>query len=315
MKPLSYENCELCPRRCQVNRTQKNQSESDSTTILEGKGICGMSERVRIARAALHFWEETCISGTEGSGAVFFSGCNLRCVFCQNREISSGGAGEEISVTRLAEIFIELQEKEVNNINLVTPTHYMISVAKALEEAKQQGLRIPVVYNCGGYESVEALKRMEGLVDIYLPDYKYVSAELAARYSAAADYPQRAWEALKEMYRQTGDAVFDARGIMKRGMIVRHLILPGHTKEAMAVLERLYEAYGNTICYSIMNQYTPLPYVAKNYPELNRKITKREYQKVINYAVALGIENGYIQEGETAKVSFIPPFDGTGIRK
>ncbi|MGN1158867.1 MAG: radical SAM protein [Lachnospiraceae bacterium] len=304
MKQLSYEDCVLCPRACRVNRSLSGQ-----------KGLCGMSDRVRIARAALHFWEETCISGKEGSGAVFFSGCNLRCVFCQNREISAGGAGTEISVERLLDIFMELQEQGANNINLVTPTHYLLSVAEALEKAKQKGLRVPVVYNCGGYESVEALKRIEGLVDIYLPDYKYVSAELAARYSAAADYPQRAWEALAEMYRQTGEAVLDERGMMRRGVIVRHLILPGHTKEAIAVLQKLYATYGNTICYSIMNQYTPLPYVAKGYPELNRRLTKREYDKVIDAAVSMGIENGYIQEGETAKESFIPPFDGTGTGK
>lgn len=304
MKQLSYEECVLCPRACHVNRS-----------VLGQKGLCGMPDRVRIARAALHFWEETCISGKEGSGAVFFSGCNLRCVFCQNREISAGGAGIEISVERLSDIFMELQEQDANNINLVTPTHYLLSVAEALEKAKQKGLRVPVVYNCGGYESVEALKRIEGLVDIYLPDYKYVSAELAARYSAAADYPQRAWEALAEMYRQTGEAVLDERGMMRRGVIVRHLILPGHTKEAIAVLQKLYATYGNTICYSIMNQYTPLPYVAKEYPELNRRLTKREYDKVIDAAVSMGIENGYIQEGETAKESFIPPFDGTGTGK
>lgn len=304
MKQLSYEDCVLCPRACRVNRSVPGQ-----------KGLCGMPDRVRIARAALHFWEETCISGKEGSGAVFFSGCNLRCVFCQNREISAGGAGTEISVERLSDIFMELQEQGANNINLVTPTHYLLSVAEALEKAKQKGLRVPVVYNCGGYESVEALKRIEGLVDIYLPDYKYVSAELAARYSAAADYPQRAWEALEEMYRQTGEAVLDERGMMRRGVIVRHLILPGHTKEAIAVLQKLYATYANTICYSIMNQYTPLPYVAKEYPELNRRLTKREYDKVIDAAVSMGIENGYIQEGETAKESFIPPFDGTGTGK
>ncbi len=307
---LSYENCRLCPRNCGVNR--KKAEPEKNTGVM---GFCGMGTQVRIARAALHFWEETCISGTEGSGAIFFSGCNLRCVFCQNREISSERRGEEISVERLAEICLELQKQGANNINLVTPTHYILSVAEALRLAKQEGLRIPVVYNCGGYESVEALQRMEGLVDIYLPDYKYISETLAFRYSGAADYPERAWEALKEMYRQTGEAEFDGRGMMKRGMVVRHLILPGHTKEAMSVLARLYEEYGNRICYSIMSQYTPLAHVAEKWPELNRRITKREYQKVIDYAIDIGIENGYIQDGETAKESFIPSFDGTGIRK
>lgn len=307
---LSYKNCRLCPRNCGVDR-KNAEPEKNAGTM----GFCGMSAQMRIARAALHFWEETCISGEEGSGAIFFSGCNLRCVFCQNREISSERRGEEVSVERLAEICLELQKQGANNINLVTPTHYVLSVAEALKLAKQEGLRIPVVYNCGGYESVEALRRMEGLVDIYLPDYKYISEELALRYSGAADYPERAWEALKEMYRQAGEAEFDGRGMMKRGMIVRHLVLPGHTKEAMGVLERLYAEYGNRICYSIMSQYTPLAYVAENCPELNRCITKREYKKVVDYAMALGIENGYIQDGGTAKESFIPSFDGTGIRK
>lgn len=306
---LSYENCKLCPRNCGVDRTGIAAEDKSFP------GFCKMGAGLRIARAALHFWEENCISGEEGSGTIFFSGCNLRCVFCQNREISSERYGEEISVERLAEICLELQEQGANNINLVTPTHYTLSIAQALRLAKKEGLRIPVVYNCGGYESVEALRRMEGLVDIYLPDYKYISEALAARYSGAADYPKRAWEALGEMYRQTGKAEFDERGMMLRGMIVRHLVLPGHTKEAMGVLERLYAEYGNRICYSIMSQYTPLAHVAENWPELNRQITKREYQKVIDYAIALGIENGYIQDGETAKESFIPPFDGTGIRK
>lgn len=306
MKKLSYEDCTICPRSCHTDRKLYGTGEGKG-------GFCMMSDRVRIARAALHFWEESCISGKEGSGAVFFSGCNLRCVFCQNREISANGAGKEVSVQKLAEIFLVLQEQGANNINLVTPTHYILSVSKALIRAKDQGLKIPVVYNCGGYESVEALKQLEGLVDIYLPDYKYISPELAMKYSKAADYPERAWEALAEMYRQIGRAEYDERGMMIRGIIVRHLILPGHTREAIAVLQKIYETYGNKICYSIMNQYTPLAYVAEHYPELNRRLTKREYRKVVDAAVSMGIENGYIQEGKTADKSFIPPFDGTGL--
>jgi len=305
---LSYEDCTICPRNCHADRKAYGAGN-------EKKGYCGMSDQIRIARAALHFWEETCISGKEGSGAVFFSGCNLRCVFCQNREISAGGTGEAVSLHKLSEIFLNLQDQGANNINLVTPSHYVLSAAEAIRMAKNQGLKIPVVYNCGGYETVEALKQLEGLVDIYLPDYKYVTPELAGRYSFAADYPERAWEALAEMFRQTGDTVFDPRGMMKRGMIVRHLILPGHTKEAIAVLHKLYGTYKNRICYSIMNQYTPLAYVAEHYPELNRRLTKREYEKVIDAAVSMGIENGYIQDGKTAEESFIPPFDGTGIGK
>lgn len=298
---LIYEDCTLCPRKCHADRTKT-------------KGYCGMTDQLRIARAALHFWEESCISGEEGSGAVFFSGCNLRCVFCQNRQISAQGAGMEISIDRLAEIFLELQEQNANNINLVTPTHFVPSIKEALLIAKGKGLTIPVVYNCGGYEDVQTLRSLEGLVDIYLPDDKYISPELSLSYSGASDYPQVAAEAIAEMYRQTGEAVLDDRGIMQRGVIVRHLVLPGHKKEAKAVLKRLFDTYQNRIYYSIMNQYTPLPYVAEHVPKLNRTLTKREYESVVDDALLLGIENGFIQEGRTAKESFIPPFDGTGLK-
>lgn len=302
MNEQPYKNCTLCPRSCHIDRTKQI-------------GFCGMNDRIRIARAALHFWEEECISGKEGSGAVFFSGCNLRCVFCQNYEISAQGKGVEVSVERLADIFLELQDQKANNINLVTPTHFVPSIKEALLMAKEKGLAIPIVYNCSGYENVETLKYMEGLVDIYLPDDKYITKELAKNYSGASDYPDVVKNVIAEMFRQTGEAVFDERGMMSKGLIVRHLVLPGHTKEAEAILQSLFATYQNRIYYSIMSQYTPLPNVIEYAPKLNRRVTKREYEKVVNTAVTLGIENGYIQEGQVASESFIPAFDATGVRK
>lgn len=294
--------CSLCPRNCHVDRTA-------------GKtGYCGMDQKVKIARAALHMWEEPCISGTRGSGAVFFTGCNLRCCFCQNREIAIGDSGLEITEERLAEIFLELQEKDAANINLVTGTHYIPQIIAALDCAKKHGLNIPVIYNCGGYENTEILKLLDGYVDIYLPDYKYAESELAVKFSHANDYPERAMEAVNEMVRQTGMPQFDAEGYMKRGTIVRHLILPGHTRNSKKVLKLLHETFGKQIYISIMNQYTPV-FEQKEYTELNRCVTRREYEKVLDYAFELGIENGFFQDGETARESFIPAFDYEGVRK
>jgi putative pyruvate formate lyase activating enzyme len=275
-------------------------------------GYCGVKNTIRVARAALHFWEEPCISGEEGSGAVFFTGCNLRCVFCQNYQIARAEQGKEITVERLAEIFLELQAQKANNINLVTATHYVPQVAEALSIAKTKGLHIPVVYNCGGYELVETLKLLEGLVDIYLPDFKYVDNERAKRYSHAEDYPEVAKKALAEMVRQQPEAEFDERGIMTKGVIVRHLMLPGGIKDSKAVVNYLYETYGHQIYISLMNQYTPLPHVA-DYPEIDRKLKKFEYDRLVDYAISLGVENGFIQEGETAKESFIPAFTNEGV--
>ena len=292
-------NCSLCPRMCNLDR--------QVTT-----GYCGVKNTIRVARAALHFWEEPCISGEEGSGAVFFTGCNLRCVFCQNYQIARAEQGKEITVERLAEIFLELQEQKANNINLVTATHYVPQVVEALKMAKEKGLYIPVVYNCGGYETVETLKLLEGLVDIYLPDFKYVDSERAKRYSRAEDYPEVAKAALAEMVRQQPKAEFDERGIMKKGVIVRHLMLPGGIKDSKAVVNYLYETYGDQIYISLMNQYTPLPHVA-DYPEIDRKLKKFEYDRLVDYAISLGVENGFIQEGETAKESFIPAFTNEGV--
>lgn len=292
--------CSLCPRTCEVNR-------------LAGQtGYCGMTGQIRVARASLHMWEEPCISGTNGSGTVFFTGCPLKCVYCQNRNIAIGSTGKGISVERLAEIFLELQEKEAHNINLVTPTHYVPLIMEALRLAKKNGLRIPIVYNTGSYEKVETIRSLEGLVDIYLPDCKYYDCELAAKYSNAPDYYEVANAAIAEMVRQIGKPVFTGN-LMKRGVIVRHMILPGHTKDSRKVIEQLYRSYGDDIYISIMNQYTPLPEM-KDYPELNRRITAREYEKVVDYAISLGIENAFIQEGETAKESFIPDFEsGIGL--
>lgn len=294
--------CTLCPRECRVNR---NQGE---------KGFCGMGNRLLASRAALHMWEEPCISGEKGSGAVFFSGCTMRCVFCQNREIASGQWGKEISGERLSEIFLELEAQGAANINLVTAGHFLPLVVPALERAGERGLSIPVVYNSGGYEKVEALKLLEGLVDIYLPDFKYMDSTLAGNYSHAKDYPERAKEAVAEMVRQTGPCRFDETGYLKKGTVVRHLILPGHTRDSKAVIRYLYETYGNQIYISLMNQYTPLSYVEK-IPELNRRITPREYEKVLDFALSLGVENGFFQEGDTAKESFIPPFNYEGLEK
>ncbi len=260
----------------------------------------------------MHFWEEPCISGEKGSGAVFFSGCNLGCVYCQNRAISGGAAGKEISISRLAEIFFELKQKGAWNINLVTPTHYIPQIREALLLAKQQGLQLPVVYNCGGYEKVESLEMLDGLVDVYLPDFKYFHANTAKRYSNAPDYPDIAKAAVAEMFRQTGLPVFDGDGRMTKGVIVRHLMLPGQLAESKRILDSLFGTYGNQIFYSIMNQFTPLAGL-ENYPELNRTVSAQEYDELIDFAVELGIENGFIQEGGTAEESFIPSFDGEGI--
>lgn len=293
--------CCLCPRNCKVNR-KKGQ-----------RGYCQETGELVVARAALHMWEETCISGKEGSGTVFFSGCNMGCVFCQNYSIARSKVGKPIGVKRLARIFLELQEQGANNINLVTPTHYVPQIIEALDMAKQEGLRLPIVYNTSGYEKMETIQMLKGYVDIYLPDFKYMEEELAKKYSHAPDYPAYAKEALEEMVSQVGSPKFDEKtGRMKRGVIVRHLVLPGHVKNAKAVIRYLYETYGERIMISIMNQYTPMEQV-KDDLLLARKVTKREYERVVDYAMELGVEYGFIQEGEVASESFIPEFDGEGV--
>ena len=295
--------CDLCPRKCLVDRKKGE------------KGICGQTENLKVARAALHFWEEPCISGDAGSGAVFFSGCPLHCVFCQNENIANGTVGKEISLERLVDIFLELQEKEANNINLVTPGHFVPQIVKALDQAKKEGLTLPVVYNTSSYETVDTIRMLDGYVDIYLPDFKYMSPVLSKKYSHAPDYAEVAKAAIAEMVRQTGKAVFvngDEDNLILRGTIVRHLTLPGCMEDSMQILKYLHETYGDTIYISIMNQFTPLSNLEK-YPELNRKITDEEYEALVDYAIEIGIENGFIQEGDTAEESFIPAFDCEGV--
>ena len=292
--------CRLCPRNCGADR------------MAGKKGFCGTDAEIMVARAALHMWEEPCISGEEGSGAVFFSGCSLGCNFCQNRRISRGQSGKKITLEHLVELFFQLQEQGANNINLVTAGHFLPQAAVALAMAKEQGLHVPVVYNSSGYEKVEVLKMLDGLVDIYLPDFKYMDVVLAKKYSHAQDYPEIAKKALNEMVRQVGEAEFDSRGMMKKGVIVRQLLLPGHVKDAKNVLKYLYETYGDRIYISMMNQYTPMP-AMKDDSQLSRKVTDREYERLIDYAISLGLKNGFMQEGETAKESFIPEFDGEGV--
>lgn len=294
--------CTLCPRECHVNR---NAGEI---------GYCGQNARLTAARAALHFWEEPCLSGTNGSGAVFFGGCNLRCVYCQNHEIAQSRAGREITLSRLSGVFLELQEKGAHNINLVTPTHFVPQIITALQTAKQQGLRLPVVYNTSAYEKVETLRMLEGLVDIYLPDLKYRDPVLSEAYSHAADYFDAAASAIAEMVRQVGAPVFTngEDSLMQRGVIVRHLLLPGCAKDSRQILRYLHETFKNDIYISIMNQYTPLSQVS-DIPLLNRRVLDEEYSRIVDYAIRIGIENGFIQEGETASESFIPAFDYEGI--
>lgn len=300
---LSISPCNLCPRACMADR------EAGQV------GFCRVDDVVRVARAALHWWEETCISGEKGSGTVFFTGCNLRCVYCQNYEIAAGGIGKPVSVRRLAEIFLELQAKGAANINLVTPDHYVTKVAKAVLMARQIGLILPVVYNGSGYEKQEVIRHLAGIVDIYLTDFKYMDPVLAARYSAAPDYPEVARAALAEMVRTVGAPAFDGSGMMLKGVIVRHLLLPGHKRNAKDVIRYVYETYGDDVYISLMNQYTPLDRLRQRpeYREIYRKVTRREYETVVDYALQLGVCNAFVQEGETAKESFIPAFDGEGI--
>lgn len=299
---ISYmTDCTLCPRQCHANRAAGQ------------TGFCNQTAEINAARAALHFWEEPCISGSQGSGAVFFSGCSLQCVFCQNHNIATGKTGKIISIERLSEIFMELQAKGAANINLVTAGHFIPHICLALDRAKANGLSVPVVYNTSSYEETSSLRLLEGLIDIYLPDMKYFSTELSAKYSHAPNYFSKASAAISEMLRQVGKPIFDtATGLLKKGVIVRHLVLPGQAKDSKKVLRYLHESYRNDIYVSIMNQYTPIKHVAA-YPELNSRITDEEYNRILDFADKIGIEQGFQQEGETATESFIPEFDNEGI--
>ena len=288
--------CTLCPRACGAVRTET-----------QGHGVCGVGALPRIARAGLHMWEEPCISGTRGSGAVFFSGCGLRCIFCQNEEISHGGAGENVSVARLAEIFRELEESGAHNINLVTAAQFVPAVIKALDLYRP---RIPIVYNTSGYERIETLRMLEDYVDIYLPDYKYIDPQMAKLLSGAEDYPQVALEAIREMVRQTGEAVYDQDSMMLRGTQIRHLVLPGLTGDSMKILSMIADEFPG-VPVSLMGQYTPFG-KALAMPGMNRKLKKKEYSRVLAHMEALELP-GYRQALESASESFVPAFDGTGV--
>ena len=294
------EKCSLCPRMCGTDRAAGQ------------KGFCGGGNLVRVARAALHYWEEPCISGESGSGTVFFSGCTMRCVFCQNKEISRSEVGKEITIERLAEIYLELAAKGANNINLVTPMHYAPQIIAALDIARKNGLTLPIVWNTGGWERRESIAAVRDYADIWLSDFKYFDSSLGESLSKAPNYFSVAAEALDQMVKQTCEPVFDENGIMRRGVIVRHLMLPGHLDDTKNVLRFLYENYGDSIWISIMNQYTPMCSDPR-FPELSRTVSDEEYNEAIDFACELGIENAFVQEGGTVGESFIPPFDLSGV--
>ena len=287
--------CNACPRGCNVDREVS-------------LGYCKSPEKFKLARASLHYWEEPCISGKNGSGAIFFSGCNLGCVFCQNYEISHGCKGVEVSDDDLVRIMKRLVDEGANNINFVNPTHYSLQLLRVLEKYKPP---VPIVYNTSGYDSVETLKMLDGAVDIYLPDFKYIRPEKALKYSKAEDYPQVAEEALAEMKRQVGEDVFDENGIMQRGMIIRHLVLPSNTNSSILALDYLAENFGDTYI-SVMAQYVPCGDLTE-YKEINRPLTQREYDKVVNHIFDLGLQKIFVQELEAASDEFIPDFDFTGV--
>ena len=295
MKLELLEKCAICPHNCGINRLN-NQI-----------GRCKSKATVKVALYSIHNFEEPCISGKKGSGTVFFSNCNMNCVFCQNYEISQQGKGKEISIEELADIFIKQQEKDVENINLVTPTSYVPQIIEAIKIARGNGLKLPIVYNTNGYEKVETLKMLDGYVDIYLPDFKYSDNELGKRLSKVENYFKIATEALKEMYRQTGKAVFNDEGIMQRGMIIRHLVLPNHILNSRRVLkwinENMHDAY-----VSVMAQYFPT-YKAKEIDDINRKLTKEEYEQIENYLYRLDLENGYIQELGEHEEEYVPNWE------
>ena len=291
--------CTLCPRNCKVDRTKN-------------AGVCGATDKIKVARASLHHWEEPCISGAHGSGTVFFSGCNLSCVYCQNKKISHENFGFAVDKERLTEIFFELKNGGAHNINLVTAAHFLPEVLKSVELAKLQGIGIPFVYNTSSYERVEALKECEGLIDIFLPDFKYIESDSAKKYSNAPDYPEIAKMAIDEMVRQQPSPVFSENGMMTKGVIVRHLMLPEGLAESKKIIKYLYEKYQDNIFLSIMNQYTP---VGNLFPELQKKVENSDYEELIDYAINLGVENAFIQEDGAAEESFIPDFDGFGVVK
>lgn len=297
--------CHLCPRNCGVNRTKR-------------PGYCKARPEAKVARAALHFWEEPCISGVNGSGTVFFSHCTLGCVFCQNSEISHGGKGQAVTDERLSEIFLELQGQGAHNINLVTPTHYAVPVINALILARQNGLSLPVVYNCGGYEKIETIRMLSPHVDVWLPDFKYAQAKLGIKYSAAPGYPETALAAIAEMLACAGPPVLNEDGLLRRGVLVRHLLLPGQLADSMQAVALLYDRFGDNLILSLMSQYTPpenpCDDFSSRYPELTRRVNPRHYDALLDYAAELGITRCYVQDSTAASSEFTPPFDLTGVK-
>ena len=294
-----YKKCNLCPRICLIDR---------SKTL----GYCKATDKVKVARSALHYFEEPSISGTNGSGTIFFSNCNLKCCYCQNKEISTDGFGKEVSIERISEMMLELEEKHANNINLVTPTHYVPSIIEAIKLARSKGLSIPIVYNTSGYENVETLKLLDGYIDIYLTDFKYFDNKLGKDLSKCSNYFEITSKALDEMCRQTGKNKFNDDGLITKGIIVRCLVLPTKSDDTKEIINYLYKKYQDNIYLSIMNQYTPVNHI-KDYTFLNKTVSEDEYNEVINYALDLGIKNAYMQEGGTCSESFIPSFDLEGV--
>ncbi|WP_050606256.1 radical SAM protein [Clostridium niameyense] len=296
----SLSNCTLCPRNCSVDRANGQM------------GFCNSTKNIKISRAALHHWEEPCISGRNGSGAVFFSNCNLQCVFCQNHKISHEGYGKEISIKDLSNIFIKLQREGAHNINLVTPTHYVPEIIEAIKLSKKYGLSIPILYNSNGYENIETIKMLEGYIDIYLPDFKYFNNKYSVKYSSCNNYFEHTSKAIEEMFNQVGTPVFNTEGIMQRGIIIRHLMLPGLLFDSKKVIDYIYSKFKDDVYISLMNQYTPLNNLSK-YPELNKTLNPKHYDSMINYCLELGIKNAFIQESGTSSKKFVPNFDLTGI--
>lgn len=294
--------CTLCPRRCRVDRSRG------------GRGFCQAGALPRLAKACLHPWEEPCLSGTRGAGTVFFSHCSLRCCFCQNSQISQDGFGQDVTVTRLAEIFLEQQRRGAHNLDLVTPTHYVPQIIAALDLARARGLALPVVYNSSGYETEETIASLQGWVDIFLPDLKYWDDTYAVKYSQAPGYFAHASKAIQKMAEIAGPPVLDAQGLLQRGVIVRHLALPGLAADSRRLLDWLWHTFGHGVYVSLMSQYTPV-HRAAAHPELNRALTRREYDALVAYAISLGIENGFIQEGRSATTDFIPTFDLSGVKR
>lgn len=288
--------CTLCARKCRVNR-------------LDGEiGFCNARLKVKIARVSLHKWEEPCISGTKGSGTIFFSNCNLNCVFCQNHAISHEGVGLEVSIKRLSDIFLEQQKRGAHNINLVTPTHYVPQIISALDIAKKNGLNIPVLYNTNSYESIDTIKSLEGYIDVYLPDLKYFRNKYSEKYSKADNYFNVAALAISEMVNQVGKVYFDNNGLITRGVIIRHLMLPGLLFDSKKIIDYIYDNYGDNVYLSLMNQYTPM-FNSNKYPEINKQLNPKHYDSIIDYSVSLGVRNAFIQENGTASENFVPNFD------